>query len=69
MRDFAEGDVLYTLNDDVRLLRLSAGKNTLLLRGAAATPPLVVTEDTHGLGWATGASVRFACGGCIGSTS
>jgi hypothetical protein len=65
MRDYAEGRVLYTLKNDVRSLQISSGKDVLLLRGVTGKPPLVATQDTHGLGWAKGASVRFACGGCV----
>jgi hypothetical protein len=65
MTDYAEGRVLYRLGNDVRSLKVATGTSTLLFRGAAGRPLLVATQDTHGLGWARGRSVGFACASCI----
>jgi len=65
--DFAEGRLLYTLNGGVHAFRVANGKDTLLLKGSARTP-VFATLDTHGLGWAQGTSVNFACGGCVSYT-
>jgi hypothetical protein len=60
MIDFAEGRVLYRLGSQIRSLALTSRTDTLLLQGAAAA-----TLDTHGLGWAHGNSVSFACASCL----
>ena len=49
-------------------LKVSNGKDTLLLKAPTGGPPVVATLDTHGLGWARGTSVNFACAGCVGYT-
>jgi hypothetical protein len=67
MTDFAEGRVLYTLNGEVHSFKVSNGADTLLLKGSAKAPVLA-TQDTHGLGWAQGTSVSYACGGCVSYT-
>ena len=64
MIDYAEGRILYTLGPEVHSLKVANGSDTLLLRGAPGTPTFA-TQDTHGLGWAQGTKVSFACGGCI----
>lgn len=64
MSDYAGGRILYTKNGSVHAHRTSGGQDTLLLdsRGGA---PVVATYDTHGLGWARGRAVSFACAGCV----
>jgi hypothetical protein len=64
MIDYAEGRILYTLGSEVHSLKVANASDTLLLRGAAGMP-IFATQDTHGLGWARGAKVSFACGGCV----
>jgi hypothetical protein len=44
------------------------GKDTLLLKGFNKAPVLA-TYDTHGLGWARGSTVSFACAVCVGYAS
>ena len=63
MTDFAEGHILYTRNGAVHAYGIADGQDTLLLAAGAA--PLSATYDTHGLGWSRGATVNFACAGCI----
>jgi hypothetical protein len=65
MLDFAEGRVLYRLGNEIHARGIVGGHDTLLLRGAAAKPPLVATLDSHGLAWARGRSVSYTCGSCI----
>ncbi|MGZ8688731.1 MAG: hypothetical protein ACXWZP_09920, partial [Gaiellaceae bacterium] len=64
MNDYAEGRILYTKNGGVHAYRTTGGQDTLLLdsRGGAAA---VATYDTHGLGWARGRAVSFACAACV----
>ena len=64
MIDYAEGRILYTVGSEVHSTRVASGSDTLLLRGAPGKP-IFATQDTHGLGWAQGTKVSFACGGCI----
>lgn len=64
MLDYAEGRVLYTLGSEVRSLRVADGNDALLLEGEPGRAVLP-TQDTHGLGWAQGRQVHFACGGCV----
>jgi len=64
MIDFAEGRVLYARNGEIHSTKVSNGADTLLLKGSAAAP-VIATQDTHGLGWAQGTSVHYACGGCV----
>ena len=64
MSDYAEGRILYTRRNEVHALRIVGGKDTLLLK-AAPGRPVFPTLDTHGLGWARGFTVNFACGGCV----
>jgi hypothetical protein len=65
MTDYAEGRVLYRLGNAIRSLKVSNGGDTVLLRGASGNPPLVATQDTHGLGWARGRAISFACASCV----
>lgn len=64
MTDFAEGRILYSLGSEIHSLKVSNGSDTLLLRSAAGIA-VFATQDTHGLGWASGPKVNFACGGCM----
>lgn len=65
MTDFAEGRILYTLDNEIHAFKISNGKDTLLLKSAVGAAPILATADTHGLGWAQGPKVMFACGGCV----
>ena len=67
MTDFADGRVLYTLKGAVRSLAVASGKDTLVLRAGTGSAPVTGTRDTHGLGWARGRSVSFACAACVGT--
>lgn len=64
MSDYAEGRILYTLNNETHALKISNGSDTLLFRTGSGVP-IFATADTHGLGWAQGRQVGFACGGCV----
>ena len=64
MIDFAEGGILYALDGEVRSFKASNGADALLLKGSAAAP-VIATQDTHGLGWARGNKVFYACGSCV----
>ena len=65
MTDFSEGRLFYTLKNELHAFKLSNGSDTLLLKSGRGDPPLFATADTHGLGWAQGRKVSFACGGCV----
>ncbi|MEO5634207.1 hypothetical protein [Gaiella sp.] len=64
MSDYAEGRILYALKNETHALSISNGADTLLLRSAGGAP-IFTTADTHGLGWAQGRQVTFACSGCV----
>ena len=64
MTDYAEGRILYNLGSEVHSFKVANGSDTLLLKGTSGTP-IFATKDTRGLGWAQGARVKFACGGCV----
>jgi len=65
MTDFSAGRILYALSNEVHAFKISNSKDTLLLKSNGGTPAIFATADTHGLGWAKGTSVNFACGGCV----
>lgn len=65
MTDYAEGRILYTKDGDVHAYRVTGGQDTLLLEGGGSGPAVFATYDTHGLGWARGKTVNFACAGCV----
>lgn len=65
MTDYAEGRVLYTRSGTVHALKAADGRDTLLVRGGTAARPVFATLDTHGLAWARGRSLSFACAACI----
>jgi hypothetical protein len=65
MTDFSEGRIFYTLNNEIHALKTSNGKDTMLLESGNGAPPIFATADAHGLGWAQGTTVNFACGGCV----
>ena len=69
MTDFSEGRILYTLKNEIHAFRISNDKDTLLLASARGAPAIIATADAHGLGWARGRSVDFACGGCVRYTT
>lgn len=62
--DYAGGRILYTIGTEVHARSVATGADTLLLKGTPAAA-VVPTYDTHGLGWAKGASVNFACAVCL----
>jgi hypothetical protein len=65
MTDYAEGRILYTRNGDVHALKVAGGSDTLLLDGGPAARAVAATLDTHGLAWARGRTLNFACAGCV----
>ena len=65
MSDFSEGRILYTMRNEIHALKVSNGSDTLLFRGGRGAAPVFATADTHGLGWAQGRRVSFACGSCV----
>ena len=67
MLDYVEGRILYGLGNEIRSLKVSSGSDTLLLK-ATAGRAVFATQDTHGLGWAEGSRLMFACGGCVSYT-
>lgn len=69
MIDYAGGRILYNSNTEVHAFKVASSKDTLLLKSAAGAPAIFATQDTHGLGWAQGPKVNFACGGCVSYTS
>jgi len=64
MIDYAEGRILYSLGSEIHSFKVANGSDTLLLKGTSGKP-IFATEDTHGLGWAEGPRVNFACSGCV----
>jgi hypothetical protein len=64
MLDYAEGRILYSLGSEIHSVKVASASDTLVLKGAPGMP-IFATQDTHGLGWAQGAKVHFACGGCV----
>jgi hypothetical protein len=64
MIDYAEGRILYNLGSGAHAFKVANASDTLLLEGAPGKP-IFATQDTHGLGWAQGTKVSFACGGCV----
>ena len=64
MTDFAEGRILYTRDGEVHAYSVRGGSDTLLLKGSGAAA-VRATYDTHGLGWARGVRVSFACALCF----
>ncbi len=65
MSDYAEGRILYTRNGDVHAFRVVGGVDKLLLAGGAGARAVVATYDSHGLAWARGRTVSFACAVCV----
>jgi hypothetical protein len=66
MTDYAEGRILYSArNGDVRARKVAGGQDTLLLKGGSGARALTATLDTHGLAWARGTSLSFACAVCV----
>ncbi len=65
MLDFVEGRILYGLGNEIHSFKVSSGSDTLLLKGTAGRA-VFATQDTHGLGWAEGSRLMFACGSCVG---
>lgn len=65
LRDYAEGRILYTKSGEAHAFRISDSHDTLLLKGGGATPAVLPTYDTHGLGWGRGTTVNFACAVCV----
>jgi hypothetical protein len=63
MTDFSEGRILYMLKNEIHAFKVSNNKDTLLLASGSGPPAIFATADTHGLGWAQGRSVAFACCG------
>ncbi len=64
MLDYVEGRILYGLGNAIHSVKVSNGSDTLLLKGTAGRT-IFATQDTHGLGWAEGSRLMFACGGCV----
>ena len=64
MKDYAAGRILYTKSRAVHAYTVAGGKDTLLLKGSR-NAAVLATYDTHGLGWARGSTVSFACAGCV----
>jgi hypothetical protein len=64
MTDYASGRILYATSSSVHAYKISGGQDTLLFKGAGKAAVLA-TYDTHGLGWARGTTVSFACAGCV----
>ncbi|MCY7303806.1 MAG: hypothetical protein LH654_12400 [Thermoleophilia bacterium] len=64
MIDYAEGRILYKLGSEVHSFKVANASDTLLLKSQPGRV-LFATQDTHGLGWAQGPKVSFACGGCV----
>ena len=67
MLDYVEGRILYGLGNEIHSLEVSTGSDTLLLKSSAGRP-VFATQDTHGLGWAEGSRLMFACGACVSYT-
>lgn len=65
MKDYAGGRILYALNGGIHAYTISNARDTLLLQSTNAALPIVPAYDTHGLGWAQGSRVSFACSGCV----
>ncbi|MSO95016.1 MAG: hypothetical protein EXQ81_04375 [Thermoleophilia bacterium] len=65
MTDFFQGRILYRRNNEIHALKISNGRDTLLLQGSAGAPAISATADTHGFGWAQGRKVNLACGSCV----
>ncbi len=64
MLDYVEGRILYGLGNEIHSFKVADGSDTLLLKGVAGRP-VFATQDTHGLGWAEGSRLMFACGSCV----
>jgi hypothetical protein len=64
MTDYASGRILYTTSSSIHTYNVAGGQDTVLLAGAGKAAVLA-TYDTHGLGWARGTTVSFACAGCV----
>jgi hypothetical protein len=67
--DYAEGSILYRVGSWPRsqsywFRRVSGGTDSLLLEGSRKHP-IYAALDTHGLAWAQGTRVNWACAGCI----
>ncbi len=67
MLDYVEGRILYAIGNAIHSLKVATGSDTLLLK-ATKGRPVFATQDTHGLGWAVGSRLMFACGGCVSYT-
>ncbi len=64
--DAAGSRLLYRVGQSFSLRDLASGADTPLLRGSAKHP-VIAALDEHGLAWARGTSVSWACAACIGS--
>ena len=62
--DYAEGRLLYRVAQTFWLRDVASGTDTQLLHGSRRQP-VVAALDTHGLAWAQGGSVNWACAVCI----
>jgi hypothetical protein len=62
--DYAEGRILYRVGQTFWLRQISTGTDTILLQGSRRQP-ITPVLDTHGLAWAQGPSVNWACAVCM----
>jgi hypothetical protein len=62
--DYAEGRILYRVGQSYRLRSVGTGGDVALLQGSRKSR-LVVALDTHGMAWAQGRTVNWACAICI----
>jgi hypothetical protein len=62
--DYAEGRILYRVGQTFWLRRVAKGQDVKLLQGSRSHR-IFASLDTHGLAWAQGTRVRWACAVCI----
>jgi hypothetical protein len=63
--DYADGRILYRVGQTFRLRTVGSGADTTLLEGSRAQR-IIASLDPHGLAWAQGTVVSWACAACIG---
>jgi hypothetical protein len=62
--DYAQGRLLYRVGQSFTLRTVASSADTPLLKGSKKHP-VTAALDAHGLAWAQGAGVSWACGACI----
>jgi len=62
--DYAEGRLLYRVGQTFWLRHIASGTAVQLLQGSRQQP-IAAALDTHGLAWAQGSNVNWACAVCI----